>query len=172
MRRKGSASELERRRVLAVERVLDGYSTQEVAAFLDVDPSSVRRWLSAFRGRGLGGLAARPGPGRPRKLSHTQEKIALRWLSDDPTEHGFGTGLWTAARLAALIRREWGITLNPRYLSAWLRARDFSPQRPERVPRERDPQVIAAWLQSEWERIKKTPGGCAPPWSSSTRAGC
>jgi transposase len=162
MRSKGSAAELERRRVLAVERVLEGYSTEEVAEFLGIDPSSVRRWLAAFRRRGAQGLVARPTPGRPRKLTRTQEKIALRWLADKPTEHGFDTELWTAARLAEIIRQEWGITLNHQYLTRWLRARDFSPQRPERVPRERDPAAIADWLQSEWERIKKTRRGSVP----------
>jgi transposase len=156
MRSKGSAAELERRRVLAVARVLEGYSTDEVASFLGVDPSSVRRWLAAYRHSGVQGLAVGPTGGRPPKLTRTQEKIVLRWLADQPAEHGFDTDLWTAARLAALIEAEWSVTFNHRYLSTWLKARNFSPQKPERVPRERDPHRIAAWLESEWVRIKKT----------------
>ena len=30
-----------------------------------------------------------------------------------------------------------------------------TPQKPQRVPRERDPEAIAAWLESDWPRIKK-----------------
>jgi transposase len=153
---------MEYRRRLAVERVADGYSAQEVADFLGVDPSTVRRWLAAFRARGDAGLVARPVSGRPGKLTSTQEKVALRWLTESPAHHGFETDLWTAARLGQLIREEFGVRLNPRYLGAWLRERGFTPQKPERAPRERDPAAIAAWLESDWPRIKKRPGGGAP----------
>jgi transposase len=73
-----------------------------------------------------------------------------------PTEHGFPTELWTAADIDQLMEREFGVTLNPRYLSSWLRARDFTPQKPQPVARERDPQAIQRWLASDWPRIKKS----------------
>jgi transposase len=162
MRTKGSPIELEHRRRLAVQRVLEGYSTQEVADFLGVDPSTVRRWVAAFRDHGDQGLVARPVSGRPRKLTPTQEKIALRWLTESPSEHGFETELWTAPRLGQLIREEFGVRLHPKYLSAWLRDRGFTPQKPQRVPRERDPEAIAAWLATDWPRIKKRPDAKGP----------
>ncbi len=86
-----------------------------------------------------------------------------RWLADSPTEYGFETELWTAGRLGRLIQEEFGIHLNPRYLSSWLRDRGFTPQRPQRVPRERDPKAIAARRESDWPRIKRRPGGRTPP---------
>ena len=162
MRTPGSADVLEYRRWLAVRRVADGYSTQEVADFLGVDSSTVRRWLAVFRARGGAGLEAKSVSGRPGKLTSIQEKIALRWLTESPMHHGFETELWTAGRLAQLIREEFGVGLNPRYLSTWLRDRGFTPQKPERVPRERDPEAIAAWLKADWPRIKKKRGGRAP----------
>ena len=171
MRDKGSAAELQRRRVLAVERVLDGFSAAEVAEFLGINSGTVRRWVEAYRRQGPGGLQARPAAGRPPKLTRTQEKIALRWLQDSPTEHGFDTELWTAARLASLIVEEFGIELNRRYVCRWLAARGFSPQRPKRVPRERKPEVIAAWLQTEWPRLKKKRHGIARTSFSLTKAG-
>jgi len=155
MRSKGSPTELEHRRQLAIQRSNEGYSADEIAEFLGISPRTVWRWLASFRDRGPAGLAARPIPGRPRKLDLLQEKIALRWLRSSPTEHGFATELWTAARLAQLIEEEFAIRFNPRSLSTWLRDRGFSPQKPERVPRERDPGAIAAWLASDWPRIKK-----------------
>jgi transposase len=172
MRTEGFPAELERRRRLAVQRVRDGYPTQEVAEFLGVDPRSVRRWLAAFRQDGSRGLAARTAPGRTPKLTRTQEKIVGRWLSDSPTEYGFATELWTCRCLAQLIEQEWDIALCPRYLSRWLRARGFTPQRPRRVPRERDDRAIADWLARDWPRIKKRPVGGERPWPSSMRAGC
>ena len=162
MRTPGSPAVLEYRRRLAVERVRDGYSTQEVADFLGVDPSSVRRWVAASRKPGASGLAARPVPGRPSKLSSTQEKIIRRWLTESPTEHGFPTDLWSAPRLARLIREELGVTLHPGYLSAWLRQRGYTPQKPRRKAREHDDAAVAGWLARDWPRIKKRPAGAAP----------
>ena len=148
--------------MLAVQRVLEGYSAVEVGEFLGVDPRSVRRWVAAFRGEGVAGLRPRPASGRPPKLTLLQEKIIRRWLRDSPTEHGFDTELWTAPRLGRVIEEEFRIRMNPRYLSAWLRRRGFSPQKPRRVPRERDHEAIAAWLESDWPRIKERHGGRGP----------
>jgi transposase len=105
---------------------------------------------------------ARPVPGRPRKLTTTQEKIVRRWLADSPMEHGFPTELWTASRLAQLIEQEWDVTLHPDYLTTWLRRRRLTPQKPRRVARERDEGAIAAWLAEDWPRIKKRPAASAP----------
>jgi transposase len=159
MRPAGPPATLEYRRRLAVRRVHDGHSTRAVAEFLDVDPSSVRRWLAASRRGGAAGLAARPVPGRPPKLTPTQEKVACRWLADNPLEHGFATELWSAPRLAQLIRQEFGIRFHPDYLTAWLRRRGYTPQKPRRVHRERDGGAIAGWLATDWPRIKKRRAG-------------
>jgi transposase len=162
MRSKGSPTELEHRRLLAVERVLEGYSNEEVAEFLGVDPRSVRRWVAAYREAGGSGLVARLASGRPPKLTHVQEKVIRRWMADKPTEHGFPTDLWTGPRVAHMIRQEFAVEINPRYMAAWLRGRGLTPQKPRRVPRQRDPEAIAAWLESDWPRIKKRPGGSTP----------
>src|SRR5512135_1694149 len=127
MRTQGSPDELEHRRLLAIRRLLEGYSAAEVAEFLEVDPRTVRRWLDRFRWEGEAGLFARPVPGRPAKLTTTQAKIIRRWLTEDPTKHGFATELWTGPRLAQLIRQEFGIRLNPRYLCTWLREGAIAP---------------------------------------------
>src|SRR5262245_6463683 len=136
MRPPGSPATLEYRRRLAVRRVSDGHPVQAVADFLGVDPSSVRRWVAAFRQGGDVGLAARPVPGRPAKLTTTQEKIVCRWLADNPQDHGFATELWAAPRLAQLIEQEFGARFHPDYLTAWLRRRGYTPQKPRRVHRE------------------------------------
>jgi transposase len=155
MRSAGSPAELQRRRVLAVERVGEGYTLGEVADFLGVDPSSVGRWVAAFRSQGVAGLAARPAPGRPPKLTAAQQRVVRRWLADSPTEFGFATELWTAPRLGLLIEQEFGVRLHPDYLGRWLRRRGYTPQLPRRVPRERDDREIARWLAEDWPRIKR-----------------
>jgi transposase len=172
MRTPGDPFELERRRCLGVQRVLEGYSTQEVADFLGVDSRTVRRWLAEFEHSGITGLVARPNPGRPSRLTSTQEKIVRRWLADSPVDLGFSSDLWTCGRLAQLIKQEWGISFHPNYLSAWLRQRGFTPQKPRRRARERDERAIARWVAIDWPRIKKKRVGGEPRCGSWTRAGC
>jgi transposase len=155
MRSIGTAAELERRRRLAVERVEEGYSAVEVAEFLGVTSQAVRRWVAAVREHGPQGLAARAVPGRPRKLTPAQETVALSWLAESPTKYGFHNELWTANRVAEVIQWHWGITFNPHYLSAWLGERGISPQKPQRVASDRDPEVIRRWLEMDWPRIKQ-----------------
>jgi transposase len=143
---------------LAVQRVLDGLAPDEVAEFLGVEARSVRRWMQSFRRHGWAGLAAERPSGRPSKLSRTQEKILLRWLADPDMDLGFPTELRSAARIAELIEDEWGVQFNVRYLPRWLKARGFSCQKPERVPRERNDEAIAAWVAEDWPRLKKKRG--------------
>jgi len=78
-----------------------------------------------------------------------------RWLTDNPTDYGFATQLWTAPRLRLLIEQEFGIRFHPDYLGTWLRQRGYTPQLPRRVPRERDEREIARWLAEDWPRIKR-----------------
>lgn len=155
MRTIGAPAELERRRLLATQRVCDGYTTEEVGDFLGVDPGSVRRWVAAFRREGAAGLAARTVSGRPPKLTTTQEKVVRRWLADNPRDHGFATELWTAPRLRLLIQQEFGVQFHPDYLITWMRHRGYTPQLPRHVPRERDERAIARWLTEDWPRIKR-----------------
>jgi transposase len=162
MRTRGSPEELEHRRQLAVQRCLDGYSADEIAEFLGVTPRTVWRWLALFHEEGPEGLSSRPVSGRPPKLTTTQEKIIRRWLTENPTKHGFATELWTGPRLAQLIRQEFGIRLNQRYLCTWMRARGFTPQKPQRVAREGDPEEVAAWLKFQWPHTKKRPAVKGP----------
>jgi transposase len=117
MRPHGTASELEWRRRLAVERVHDGYPADGVGEFLGVSARAVRGWVAAHRRAGDAGLTARPVPGRPPKLTPRQRATVLGWLDRRPTEFGFPTDLWTAGRVGQLIARRWGVTFHSHYLA-------------------------------------------------------
>ena len=150
-----SAQELENRRRLAVARVNEGYSQAEVARFLGVNVRSVRTWVADYRDKGEAGLAASTAPGQAPKLTPQQGQLVLGWLAKDATEFGFATELWTAPRVAQLIGKTFGVKYHPRYLNEWLTARGITPQKPRRVPRERDQVEIDRWVAEELPRIKK-----------------
>jgi hypothetical protein len=79
----------------------------------------------------------------------------LGWLADKPTAHGFRTDLWTAWRVADLIRQRFGVAFHPNYLREWLTKRGYSPQRPARKARQRDDAAVAGWVANDWPRIQK-----------------
>jgi transposase len=161
---RGSAPELERRRRLAVTRIAEGWPQTKVAAFLDVDPRTVRAWWARHRADAVHGLDAKPHPGRPRKLTPDQEDTVLSWFSRSATDFGFANELWTAGRVAHLIQKEFGVRFHPHYLSAWLAQRRITPQKPEKQARERDPAKIEHWLAHDWVEVKKK----SPPEHSSS----
>ena len=158
MRSQGSAPELERRRQLAVARVKEGYSQTEVAAFLGVHRATVNRWVCTARDSGADALKAKPVPGRPPKLTARQEKTVLGWVVKSPTHFGFATDLWTSRRLATLIEQRLGIRFNSNYLVEWLRAREYTPQKPAQPAKERDEAAIVRWRDEDWPRLQKKPG--------------
>src|SRR3989442_4493298 len=84
MRPQGSPAELERRRLHAIELLQREIPVHVVAERLGVDRRSVRRWKRAYRGRGRGGLRARPAPGRPPKLTAAQRRQLVRLVVAGP----------------------------------------------------------------------------------------
>ncbi len=149
--------ELERRRELAVARVLEGYSQTDVAAILGIHPDTLSRWVRTAREGGVTALKAKPTPGRPRKLSARRDKAVLSWLSKSPTHFGFPDELWTSRRLASLIEERFGVHFNCNYLVEWLTLRGLSAQKPVKKALERDEPAIAQWMAQEWPRLEKKP---------------
>src|SRR5262245_24594192 len=109
MRPVGNARQLERRRLRAIKFLKEGRAPVEVARLLGVDRRSVRRWNAAFRVEGSSGLAARPVPGRPLKLTERQRERLEALLRRGASASGFESDLWTCPRVAQLIRRRFGI---------------------------------------------------------------
>jgi len=164
MRTRGSAVELERRRRLAVQRVREGNTSAQVAFFLGVHPASVRAWWRAYQQHGDAGLAFKPHPGRKPKLTPARESQVLSWLRKNPKSFGFTTELWSAPRIAQVIRRKWRVRFHPRYLNAWLTERNVTPQKPQKRPRERNDQAIERWVRHRWPRIQNARAAWVPIW--------
>jgi len=163
---------LEARRRLAVTRVGEGWSPADTAAFLGVHVETVRKWARAHQTGGDDGLAGRPHPGRKPFLTPEQEAEALGWLTRKPTAFGFRTDLWTAARVAHLIRENFGVAYHPGYLREWLSRRRHTPQKPIRRAKRRDPVALDRWLSDEYPAVQKKSRPPTPTSSRSTRPDC
>jgi transposase len=155
MRPKGTSAELEQRRRHAVAMLRRGVKPATVAKALRVSLVSVGRWRKAAAG-GPMALAAGPHPRRPLRLSLFRRRQLLGLLARGPTHHGFGTELWTLARVARVIWRRWSVSYHPSQVWRILSASGWSCQKPESRARERDERAVARWRRYDWPRIKKS----------------
>src|ERR1700754_3609375 len=110
----GTAGELERRRQRAVKAVADGQSRTTVARVLGVHYKTVARW--ARQARTPGGVAAKPPHRRQPGLSDDDLQKLEAFLQEGAKAHGWHNALWTAARVARLIEREFGIRYHPEHV--------------------------------------------------------
>jgi transposase len=161
-RLKGSADRLEDRRKRALALLDSGHSLNQVGRLIGCHASSVMRWRDARRCGGARALRVRFSPGRPLKLDHAQRKRLLEVLLRGPLAHGYRTNLWTTARIAEVIRREFGVQYHRDHVGRLMHGLQWSPQKPKRRALERDEKAIDRWKQKDWLRIKKTLRGWAP----------
>ena len=157
MRPTGTAAQLAVRRRNAVALLAEGHTPIAVAKQLKCSRSSLQRWQATAAAGGDEALEPKPTPGRPAFLSPSQQRQLLTILARGPRKNGFPTELWTCARVAQLIRRRFGVTYHTDYVGTLLHKLGWSPQKPERRARERDPQAIATWRRETWPRLKKEP---------------
>jgi transposase len=161
MRPEGSAVVLEARRRLAIRMLKAGQPQGVVAKLLDVHRGTLWRWRRAVEQGGATAVSARPHPGARPRLSLEQRAQLAELLTQDPTEHGWPTSLWTGRRVAELIRRQFAVRYHPVYVLRLLRTMGLSPQKPQLYARERDEVAIAHWRRYRWPALKKKPAGSA-----------
>jgi transposase len=148
----GTADELERRRRRAAQAVTDGQPRKTVAKVLGVHLKTVSRWVRAARQPG--GLGAKPQPGPAPGLTDADLRRLEGLLAKGAKAHGWHNQLWTAARVARLIEREFRIRYHPEHVRKVLKRRlGWTSQKPRRKARERDDKEVARWVGDEFPRI-------------------
>ena len=142
MRPIGTAEELQRRRLRAVELVEQGESPEEVARFLGCGRSSVYTWVKRAK-EAVAALAAKPHPGPKPRLSAEQLEQLEGLLLKGAKAHGWRTELWTARRSAELIERHFGERFHPEHVRKILKRRlRWTSQKPQKRAKERDEVAI------------------------------
>jgi transposase len=167
MRPRGAAAVLEARRHRALKLLDEGRSLHEVGRLLGCAPISVMRWRDAREEGGAAALRVRFSPGRPPKLNVRQRQRLVKLLLQGAIAQGYRTEIWTTARVAALIRRIFGVRYHRDHVGRLLHALGFTHQKPERRALERNEEAIERWKKQEWPRIKKKPRGWVLTSSSS-----
>ncbi len=123
-----------------------------VARILGVTASSLRRWRrSARRGDGL---AAKPALGPTPRLDGRQLAALADLLAQGAVAHGWPNHLWTAKRVAVLIRRQLGIRYHPAHVSRLLNGPlGWTSQKPQKHARACNDKEVERWMADDWPRI-------------------
>ena len=162
MRKHGSPAELERVRMIAANMFEQGLATADVAASLEADDQTVRRWRRVFDAAGRDGLRAKRHPGAAPLLAGDQRRRLAELLERTPAECGLGRYLWTTQLVSDLIAREFGVRYHHDHVGVLLGRLGFTHQKPARRARERDEAKIQAWRRDAWPALLKkaaTPAG-------------
>jgi transposase len=132
--------------------VAEGQPRNAVAAVLGVHVKTVSRWVRAAAR--TGGLDAAPHPGPSPGLGDADLRRLEELLLQGAKAHGWPNELWTAARVARLIGRHFGIDYHPEHVRKILKRRlGWTSQKPRRKARERDDKEVARWVDDEFPRI-------------------
>jgi transposase len=160
--------ELELRRRKGMRMLARGVAQAEVARVLAVSRQTASSWAKkldedaqAWRGKPLG---------RPAGLDATRKKELGKALLAGAVASGFATELWTLARVAKLIEREFGVAYSTVNVWRILREIGFSSQRPTGRAIQRNEAAIKQWRSKRWPALKKSPVAKGAPSSSSTKA--
>jgi transposase len=144
------------RRLRAWELKQEGLKQREIARALGVTEGAVSQWMKRAReGGGVEGLRKRPSPGAPPRLSENQRVQLKELLAQGAPAHGFRGAVWTCARVAKMIRKEFDISYHPAHVSRVVRALGLSLQKPMRRANQRDEQAIRHWKEERWPELKK-----------------
>jgi transposase len=131
-----------------------GWKQRDIATALGASEAAVSRWVVGARNGGPGELQAKPPPGRPRRLTDDDCEKLKALLTEGALAHGWPNELWTTARVARVIEKQFGIKYHPGHVSRLLRGRlNWTCQKPEQHYKDRDDAAIARWVAEEFPVI-------------------
>ena len=148
--------QMEERRLAGDRLLKEGKLSQaEISRQLGVSRATVSEWAKIVKSKGIRGLRKKKAPGSGSKLSKVQKEKLKRMLDRGALACEFPTDRWTLERVRQLIQREFEVSYHPNYLNRLLRSLGFSPQRPLPQAIEQERELVEAWLEQDWSRIKK-----------------
>lgn len=153
----------EGRRLRALELYEQGWKAIRIAEALGVTRGAVSQWLTAARQGGREALRRRPRRGRQPQLTAEHRAQLPALLNRGAEAYGFIGEVWTAARVAEVIRREFGVRHHPAHVTRLLAPLRWTVQKPIRRASQRNEAAITAWREERWPALEaKRPKRSAP----------
>lgn len=132
-----------------------GISQAEVAKKFKVSPAAAKYWHDDWEKDGLEGLKSKGHPGFESELTEENRKKLKKMLLRGAERCGYSTNLWTLPRIAALIRKEFGISFSEVWVWKIILSLGFTNQKPQGKNKERNEKAIAEWKTRTFPRLKK-----------------
>jgi transposase len=151
----------EGRRLRAWDLHQQGWPQKQIAIALGVSAGAVSQWIARGRAGGPEALRNRSHPGATPKLTHEQRQQLPALLKRGAEAFGFVGDVWTQARIASVIKREFGVSYHVDHIGRLLRAIGWSVQKPIERASERNDAAIERWRSEKWPDIKKKPNARA-----------
>src|SRR6266702_2171947 len=119
------------RRLQAVELDRLGWLEVDIAEALGVHKGTVSKWLAVATHDGPNALLAHPTAGHPPKLGAAQKRLIPELLWHGAEAYGFRGDVWTCARIAQVIQREFGVSYHKDHVSRLMKDLGWTPQIPD-----------------------------------------
>ena len=145
------------RRLRAWELHQQGWTGKAIARALGASEAAVSTWLKRARAGGVEALKRHPPPGATPKLTPAQRAHLPAMLAKGAEWYDFIGDVWTTKRVAAVIKREFGVAYHPAHVSRLVRQLGLSLQKPVVRATQRNEAVIAAWQAETWPALQAKP---------------
>jgi len=127
-------------RLHVVLHALKETSCYEAARIYGHSPRSVYNWIHRLITKGLGGLREEEHPGRPSKLSPSQQEELRKHLLLSPREFAYDQNIWDGPLLSYHLEKHFSVHLRVRQCQNLFHRLGFTLQRPRRKGANADPE--------------------------------
>jgi transposase len=145
------------RRLRAWELKGKGWKQKDIAEALGVSEGAVSQWVKRAEAGGEEALYTRRGGGPAARLNEEQLRRLPALLEKGAEHFGFRGDIWTRARVATLIEREFGVRYSTVHVGRLLKALRWSSQKPVKRASQRDEAAIERWQAERWPELEKKP---------------
>jgi transposase len=147
----------EARRLQAWELKQKGWKQKDIAEALGVSKGAVSQWFKKAESEGVEALRKRKRGGPKPRLSAEQVNQLPALLSQGAEHFGFRGEVWTRARVAAVIKKVFGVTYSRTHVGWLLEKIGWSRQKPLTRASQRDEVAIERWRSQTWPEVQKKP---------------
>jgi len=128
------------RKYLAILKLYEGRTSQQVADELFISPQIVRKWIHRWNEQGPNGLVDIPQSGRPAFLTEEEQVELVQDVLRSPRDLGFDYSNWMLKIIVEHVKRKYDKEMTISGVWRILRRQNMTRIVPRPMPAKADPQ--------------------------------